>query len=444
MPTILNELNGENSAKRFAPERVYFGFNAYFNFSRALYISTYSLYLVNILGLPISWISWLVAIDLAFSTLSELPAGAFADIRGRKSSFVLACVVSCIGYLLYAVPGVAMLPIMSKFAFAAFGEMVLAVGFAFYSGALESWMADHPERKASLQEIYGRANAFKNVAYVIGGIAGVAIYRYSPIKWINCFSVAFVTSGIVAIAAAFLIKADVSHWSKRTGTARLTRIDVLCQMRIALRRIRSSSRLKAVFICSSASVVLLQILVVYWPTYMSNAMSELHVEAELAFVLAFAWLVVYGSRAIGSYITATVWARRSPLVVSVLSVLMYGLPVFGLVLTSEWLRDAGLNVSSTVLIAIVLYATCRFGEGAGESLRTGFFNEMVATDEKQLRTTMASVGNAMACLGAAIIVSLMSCGVLLGASLLTAFLAAAVINLLTIFFYPLICGKNDV
>src|SRR4051812_24291112 len=82
-------------------KRQYFLYNSVFNGSRALYISTYSLFLGDVLSLSVGWIPWLLVINLVATTVCEIPTGAVADVYGRNKSFLIGCVLTVIGYLAY-------------------------------------------------------------------------------------------------------------------------------------------------------------------------------------------------------------------------------------------------------------------------------------------------------------------------------------------------------
>ena len=71
----------------------YYVLNAWFNSSRAVYISTYSLFLVLVLQLKLEHIPWLLVVNLLVTTMSELPTGAYADLMGRRRSFLLGVII---------------------------------------------------------------------------------------------------------------------------------------------------------------------------------------------------------------------------------------------------------------------------------------------------------------------------------------------------------------
>lgn len=62
--------------------RQYYIYNASFNASRAVYISTYSLFLTQVLGFPISWAPWLLAANLVSTMMAEVPTGAYGISLG--------------------------------------------------------------------------------------------------------------------------------------------------------------------------------------------------------------------------------------------------------------------------------------------------------------------------------------------------------------------------
>ena len=79
--------------------------------------------------------------NAAFSlgtVLFEIPTGVVADTLGRRMSFLLS--VSVLGLSTLAYVGLAEID-AGVIAFSA-ASMVMALGFTFYSGAMEAWLVD--------------------------------------------------------------------------------------------------------------------------------------------------------------------------------------------------------------------------------------------------------------------------------------------------------------
>ncbi|MEI6042623.1 MAG: MFS transporter [bacterium] len=137
-----------------------------------------------------------------FSTLfiCEIPTGAFADIFGRKSSFVMSCLLTTIGGFMYAYS-------KSFWGFAA-SEAVLAIGATFASGAFKAWLVDklqHHGYTESLHKVFSRAQIFSLIAGIISALIGSQLADISielPWIWLGFFSL------ITGIIAMFWLKEE--------------------------------------------------------------------------------------------------------------------------------------------------------------------------------------------------------------------------------------------
>jgi len=131
-----------------------------------------------------------------YSTLfiCEIPTGAFADIFGRKSSFVMSSLIAGIGAFMYA----------SSKTFWGFAgsEAVLAIGSTFASGAFKAWLVDklnHHGYTGSLNKIFSKTQAFGLIAGVISALIGAQIADINivlPFIWLGVLS--FIT-GLISI-----------------------------------------------------------------------------------------------------------------------------------------------------------------------------------------------------------------------------------------------------
>ncbi|MEI6552934.1 MAG: MFS transporter [bacterium] len=130
-----------------------------------------------------------------FSTLfiCEIPTGAFADIFGRKASFVVSCVLTSIGGIMYA----------SSKTFWGFAssEAVLAIGATFASGAFKAWLVDklqHHGYTEPLHKVFSKAQIFCLIAGIISAFIGSQISDiYIQLPWMMMATSALIT-GVIA------------------------------------------------------------------------------------------------------------------------------------------------------------------------------------------------------------------------------------------------------
>src|SRR5438309_329980 len=114
-------------------ERTYYLVYSLYSLSWSFIGPMYALFLLS-RGLDLFEMSVVPAIYWIVSFLFEVPTGAFADLAGRKTSFLMSCVIRMIAFGLYAYA--------DTFAAFAVAEFIDALGSTLASGALDAWAVD--------------------------------------------------------------------------------------------------------------------------------------------------------------------------------------------------------------------------------------------------------------------------------------------------------------
>ncbi|MFA6898050.1 MAG: MFS transporter, partial [Candidatus Paceibacterota bacterium] len=115
-------------------------------------------------------------VNVAFFTtlfICEIPTGAFADVFGRKPSFIISCFLYALGLGAYA--------FSQSFWGFVMAEMVLAVGATFSSGAFSAWLVDslkHHGHAEPLAPIFSKAGAIGRLGSMAGGLIGAVIAEW--------------------------------------------------------------------------------------------------------------------------------------------------------------------------------------------------------------------------------------------------------------------------
>jgi MFS family permease len=107
--------------------------------------------------------------------ICEIPTGAFADIFGRKTSFVLACALMCLSMCVYG----------SSHTFAGFvvAEIIAGIAATFRSGAFQAWLVDslkHHGYDGEYHHIFGREALIRQIGGGIGAVAGSYLAVNNP------------------------------------------------------------------------------------------------------------------------------------------------------------------------------------------------------------------------------------------------------------------------
>lgn len=168
---------------------VFYLFTFLFRFGLGSVGALYTPFLLDI-GLSFAEISMVNAVYWIGMLLFEVPTGMIADGRGRGWSVAAAMFFHAVGAFCYFFAG--------GFWHAVAAEFIAAIGGAFLSGALSSWIVDAPDRKAPISRIFGAATVITGVATALGTLTAVALsYEFGR-------GVAFAVHG-VGSACAFVV-----------------------------------------------------------------------------------------------------------------------------------------------------------------------------------------------------------------------------------------------
>ena len=110
--------------------------------------------------------------------LFEIPTGVIADLHGRRVSYLLGVVTLAISTLLYLY----MWRVSAPFWAWASSSMFLGLGFTFFSGAVQAWLADalaHTGFKEQLESVLAKGEIVEGSAMLAGSVAGGLIAQMS-------------------------------------------------------------------------------------------------------------------------------------------------------------------------------------------------------------------------------------------------------------------------
>ena len=106
--------------------------------------------------------------------LFEIPTGVVADLRGRRTSYLLGLLTLAISTFFYLYLWYVRAPFWAW----ALSSLFLGLGFTFISGAFEAWLADaleHSGYKEKLESVLAKGQIVQGAAMLIGSVAGGVI-----------------------------------------------------------------------------------------------------------------------------------------------------------------------------------------------------------------------------------------------------------------------------
>lgn len=150
--------------------RAYLVVTGLFTLSASLIWGINTLFLLDA-GLTIFEVFVANAAFTAAMALFEVPTGVVADTRGRRISFLLSEATLALGTLAYV--GVA--AIGGGLLLFCLAGVILALGYTFYSGAVEAWLVDaltSTGYRRELDHVFARAAMVSSVAMIAGTVGG--------------------------------------------------------------------------------------------------------------------------------------------------------------------------------------------------------------------------------------------------------------------------------
>ncbi|WP_083936923.1 MFS transporter [Longispora albida] len=145
--------------------------------------------------------------------LFEVPTGVVADLRGRRTSFLLGTVTLAASTALY----VLLWRLGAPFWQWAVVSLLLGLGFTFFSGATEAWLVDALQATGfdgQLESVFARAQVFGGLAMLTGAIGGGYLAQ------ITNLGVPFVVRASVLMLmflVALLLMRDIGFTPRRDG-----------------------------------------------------------------------------------------------------------------------------------------------------------------------------------------------------------------------------------
>lgn len=127
-------------------------------------------------------------------TICEIPTGLFADVFGRKRSFVASCFLFALSMFMYACS--------QTFLWFAISEVVAAIAATFASGAFKAWLVDmmkHHKHDTPLAKIFAWEQKISGVMCMVIVIFGSWLADFSmKMPWL-LGGIIFLVSGFVAM-----------------------------------------------------------------------------------------------------------------------------------------------------------------------------------------------------------------------------------------------------
>jgi MFS family permease len=171
-----------------------------------------------LLGAGLSFFEVFVA-NAAYSlgtVIFEVPTGVVADTLGRRMSFLLSVSVLAASTFLY----VGLAELGAGVVLFALASVVMALGFTFYSGAMEAWVVDALAATGYpgvLDHVFARGQQVTGCAMLVGTVGGGFLGQVD-------LSIPYVVRSallVAVFAVAFVVMHDIGFVPRRVSRAQL-------------------------------------------------------------------------------------------------------------------------------------------------------------------------------------------------------------------------------
>lgn len=241
-------------------------------FGIAFIAATYATFLIS-KGLNLFQVNLVNFFFYGTLLVFEIPTGAFADVFGRKLSFVISCFLFSIGMFVYA--------ISTSFWMFVIAETIAAIGSTFANGAIQAWLVDRLKQegyRGTLSGIFSKEQQIRGATGIVAALIGAFTFDISTsLPWIfggcvMCFA------GILAIASMDGDKIVRHKFSWSSGLASMTSI-----VKTSIRYGLNNKAVKFVIVLGFAQYFAVQAPNMEWQPFFDNFLSH---KSGLGFIFA--------------------------------------------------------------------------------------------------------------------------------------------------------------
>ena len=156
--------------------------------------------------------------------ICEIPTGVFADVFGRKASYVVSCFLLSFSMLLYGAS--------NSFWGFALAEAIGAIGVTFSSGAFQAWLVDklkHHGHEGDYTHVFAKEQQVVQGSSILGAVMGAAIADYSMVlPWIIGGTIILITgiAALIWMKEEYFVRQDLSFRAGLKSMKNVTRASI--------------------------------------------------------------------------------------------------------------------------------------------------------------------------------------------------------------------------
>lgn len=283
----------------------------------------------------------------------EIPTGVFADVFGRKKSFIVSSGFLSLSMFIYGCSDS-----MSGFILA---EIVGAFGVTFKTGAFDAWLVDslgHYGHHEPCTKIFALGNVVNQVAAIIGAIIGAYVSVVHPsFPWF-LGSIGLVG---VTILAAIIMKEE--YFVKKTRNCSQGITEMKKTTILSFKYATQEKSVRFVLLITSIQVFAVMSINMYWQPFFGN----MGVAEKNYGWIFMSMIVMLG---LGSFV-----ASRIDSVNKEKHILIWSQIVVGVCLI-------GVFVTKMLPVALAFFVLHEFGRGFWGPMKSGYLHSRIPSSER--------------------------------------------------------------
>lgn len=293
--------------------------------------------------------------------ICEIPTGAFADVCGRKASFVVACILMSLGMVIYGSSSTILGFILA--------EILSAIANTFRSGAFQAWLVDslkHHGYEGDFARIFGRESLMNKIGGGFGAIVGSYLFHFKasfPWYFGGVILIICAVMAIVIMKEEYFIR---GHLSWKTGFVSM-KDTVISSIRYGI----NDKVVRFTLVITGFQIFSFQSLNMYWqPNFKDNGLDEQN--------LGYLFNGIMIAMAIGSYLATKFLIKNQERTVIVLLQLFIGLLVIATAM------------SANLPVMIILFLLHEVPRGCLGPYMDSYLHKRIPSNE---RATIVSFGS---------------------------------------------------
>ena len=190
-------------------------------------------------GATIETLSLIIGLYSLTVITAEFPSGVFADLYGRKSAFLVSCVLSLLSYCVF---------LLSRSTVVLLGGMILhGLSRAFSSGSIEALMIDQATaQEVPLERVTARLTILESAGFASGALAGGLLAEIGT-QYAGNLGVNVGISALLIVLTAVFVHENPPKRAAHAATSHLALFRTQVKESVSFAKARGTVRILLVF-----------------------------------------------------------------------------------------------------------------------------------------------------------------------------------------------------